>query len=211
MGLQLYRDKSICANPFGIQNEIVQVVRPEGEVLMLDQTATTSWLALTQHTQDSELSHGVKETPSIMPTSDSTSISIQGPDLEKTAFLLPGSQAHAGYGEFRSLSLDSSYPASPPAYVPKLLPRSLPAPIPIPKRASSNSRNSSFSNSRDSAASTPTFIPSSGSPKLWQRLTRATSRNALGQEPPAKEKTMSGLSRILNKRNSASLARRPTP
>lgn len=157
------------------------------------------------------LSHDVKETASIMPTSDLTSINAQGRDLEneKTEFLLPGSQAHAGYGESQSLSLDLSYPASPPAYMPK---RSVPAPIPIPipKRASSNFRNSSFSNSRDSAASSPTSAPSSVSPKLWQRLTRATSRNAIGEEPPVKERTMSGLSRILNRRSSASLAQRPT-
>lgn len=159
-----------------------------------------------------ELSHGVKETASIMPPLDSTSINAQCPDLEneKTEFLLPVSQTHAGYGESQSLSLDSSYPASPPAYMPKLLPRSVPAPIPIPKRASTNFRNPSFSNSRDSAGSSPTSAPSSVSPKLWQRLTRATSRNAIGEEPPVKEKTMSGLSRILSRRNSAYLAQRPT-
>lgn len=35
-----------------VQDEIVQGVHPEREVLMLDQTITTSWLALTQYIQD---------------------------------------------------------------------------------------------------------------------------------------------------------------
>ncbi|KAG1866292.1 kinase-like domain-containing protein [Suillus tomentosus] len=156
-----------------------------------------------------ELSHGIKEeTTSIMPTSDSTSIDVQALDLEneKTVeFLLSGSQAHAGYGE--SSSSDSSFPASPPAYVPK--PRPVPVPIPIPKRASPNVRVSSFSYSKDGPASAPTSPPSSVSPKLWQRLTRATSRNAINEETPTKEKTMGGLSRILSRRSSASLAQRP--
>lgn len=154
-----------------------------------------------------ELSRGVKETASIMPVSDSMSINIQGRGLEneKMEFSLSGSQARTGYGESQSLSLVSS---SPPPYVPKLLPRSVPAPIPIPKRPSSNFRNPSFSNSKDSAASASSSAPSV-SPKIWQRLTRATSRNALNEEPPVKEKTMSGLSRMLSRRNSASLAQRP--
>ncbi|KAG2077062.1 kinase-like protein [Suillus decipiens] len=156
----------------------------------------------------SELSHDVKETASIMLTSGSTPINVQGRDLEseKTVEFVSGLHAHAGYEESQSSSLGPSSPASLSASMPKL---SLPASIPIPKRASSNFRNSSFSNSRDGPASASAPASSSVSPKLWQRLTRASSRNAVDGEPSVKEKTMSGFSRMLSRRSSASLARRP--
>ncbi|KAG2146509.1 kinase-like domain-containing protein [Suillus bovinus] len=158
-----------------------------------------------------ELSHGIKEeTAPIMPNLDSTAINVDARTVENekmVQFLLSG--PHAGYGESRSSSLDASFAASPPAYVPK--PGSVPGPHPIhiPKRTSSNVRISPFSYRKDGTASSPTSA-SSVSPKLWQRLTHATSRNAINEEPPAKEKTMSGVSRILSRRSSAALAQHPT-
>lgn len=161
-----------------------------------------------------ELSRGIKEeTASIMPASDSTFINVQDDDLESekmTEFLPSGSQARVRYGESQSSRLDSSFPASPLAHVgvPNSPRSTVPVSIPIPQRASSNFRKLSFSTSIDGAASVPTSAPSSVSPKLWQRLTRATSRNAVDEELPVKEKKASALSRVLNRRSSASLAQR---
>lgn len=145
----------------------------------------------------SDLSQGIKEeATSMMPVPDlmSVNVNVQGHDFEneKTVeFLLSGSQAHARYGESQPSSLDS--------------PRSVLAPIPTPERALSTFRHSSSPNSRDRTAS----APSSVSPKLWQRLTHATCRNAIDGEPPVREKKMSGLSRILSRRSATSLAQRP--
>lgn len=158
-----------------------------------------------------ELSRGIKEeTTSSMPASDSTSVNVQGHDLENDGFLLSGSQAHARNGKSQFSSLDTSFPASPPAYegVPNLPHSTVPVPIPIPKRASPNVRKLSFSTSIDGAASVPTSAPSSVSPKLWQRLTRTTSRTAIDEESPVKEKKMSALSRVLSRHSSTSLAQR---
>lgn len=83
-----------------------------------------------------------------------------------------------------------------------------PIPIPIPKRASSNFRKLSFSTSIENASSVPTSVPSSVSPKLWQRLTHATYRNAIDEELPVKEKKTSALSRVLSRHSSATLAQR---
>ncbi|KAG2155432.1 kinase-like protein [Suillus clintonianus] len=138
-----------------------------------------------------ELTHGAEEeTASITPVvvssaSFSTSINVQGLDIEKDKdeFLLSGSQLRTNYGV--SQSLDSSFPG----------PRSVPAPIPIPKRASSYFRKG--------AASAPTSAPPLVSPKLWQRLTHATSRNIIDEYPPVREKKMSGLSRMLSRRGTA--------
>ncbi|KAG1773091.1 kinase-like protein [Suillus occidentalis] len=156
-----------------------------------------------------ELSRGIQEeTASIIPGSDSTSVNVQGHDLENDGFLLSGSQAHATRnGESQSSSLNTSFPASPPAYegVPNLPRSTVPVPIPIPKPASSNFRKLS---SIDGAASVPTSAPSSISPKLWQRLTRTTSRNATDEEPQVKEKKMSALSRVLSRHSSTSLTQR---
>lgn len=158
-----------------------------------------------------ELSRGIQEEPaSIIPGSDSTSVNVQGHDLENDGFLLSGLQAHATRnGESQSSSLNTSFPALPPAYegVPNLPHSTVPVPIPIPKRASSNFRKSSFSTSIDGAASVPASGPSSVSPKLWQRLTRTTSRNAT-DELQVKEKKMSALSRVLNRHSSTYLTQR---
>lgn len=159
-----------------------------------------------------ELSRGIKEeTASIIPGSDSTSINVQGHDLESDGFLLSGLQAHVTRnGESQSSSSNTSFPASPPAYegVPNLPLSTVPVPIPIPKRASSNFRKLSFPTSIDGAASVPTSAPSSVSPKLWQRITRTTSRNAMDEEPHVKEKKMSALSRVLSRHSSTSLTQR---
>lgn len=181
---------SVLLIPFGSKRDSSEGVSRRGSLSVRSDDYNQSACVDFVHPRF-KLSHDVKETASIMLTSGSTSINVQGRDIESEKTVesfVSGSQAHAGHEEFQSSSLAS---------------------IPIPKRASSNFRNSSFSNSRDGPASASAPASSSVSPKLWQRLTRATSRNAVDGESPVKEKTMSGFSRMLSKRSSTSLARRP--
>jgi serine/threonine-protein kinase OSR1/STK39 len=161
------------------------------------------------------------------PTSHPTSTDFQNLESEKqrgkhllSGPLLPplssssysSESAQSRGGSSVTPRLDSSFREPPPAYkpgspgvrAPQFAPRSVPTPIPIPKSRTSHFRKSSFSSPTDGASSSPPSI----SPGLWQRLTRTTSRSAIDEESPLREKKMSGFSRILNKRSSTSLSRR---
>ncbi|OAX44846.1 kinase-like protein [Rhizopogon vinicolor AM-OR11-026] len=159
----------------------------------------------------------------VSPTSYSTSASFQstGPEKDHHHHLpssppLPpllsfsessdSAQSRAGYGVLSHL--DSSFPEPPLVCkpgslgMPQFAPRSVPAPIPIP-RSKTYSRKSPFSSPADGVDSAAT---SGISPGLWQRLTGTTSRNAIDEESPVREKKKSGLSRILSRRHSTSLS-----